>query len=337
MFEARHHPAEIPAQGLSSLPADIVSEGKPVVFRGLFKDWPFVRAALQSDEDAVAYLDQFYNGRPVSTVVAPPSEQGRFFYRADSKQFNFQTSDQSLSNVLKGLLKQRQAEQPLGIAMQAISAANCLPGIEEENPNPLVPEGTRARVWIGNSATVAPHFDSAENIAAVAVGRRRFVLFPPDQTPNLYPGPLDVTPANVPISMVPLENPDLERFPRYREAMDAAMVAELDPGDAIYIPYMWWHGVQSLAPFNVLMNYWWSRDELGATYPYGALLHVAYTLYGDMPPAQRRAWRALYDHYVFQSGGDPMEAISPPHRHSPGKTGSEKIAKLKQALRDLLD
>jgi ribosomal protein L16 Arg81 hydroxylase len=184
--------------------------------------------------------------------------------------------------------------------------------------------------------TVAPHFDVADNLACVIAGRRRFILFPPEQTANLYPGPMDATPANVPISMVPLDEPDFERFPRYRDALAAGVFAELGPGDAIYIPYMWWHGVQSLGPFNVLMNYWWSRDEVSARHPYGALLHLAYVLYGDMPPKEREAWRALYDHYVFQTGGDPMEALPPPQRYYPRKLDPTRVDKLKNALRELL-
>jgi hypothetical protein len=241
-----------------------------------------------------------------------------------------------LSNVLKGLLQQKASAQPLGIALQAVSAADCLPGLEEENPNTLVPEGTRARVWIGNGVTVAPHFDVSDNLACVIAGRRRFILFPPEQTANLYPGPMDATPANVPISMVSLDAPEFDQFPRYREALDAAVVAELEPGDAIYIPYMWWHGVQSLGTFNVLMNYWWARDEVSARHPYGALLHLAYVLYGDMPVEHRQAWRALYDHYVFQTGGDPMAAIAPAHRYYARKVDPARVARLKEALRDLL-
>jgi hypothetical protein len=258
------------------------------------------------------------------------------FYDGDTKALNYREAPQPLPNVLRALLQQKHAAEPLGIAMQAISAADCLPGLEEDNPNPFVPTGTRPRVWIGNRVTVAPHFDVAGNLACVMAGRRRFILFPPEQTSNLYPGPMDATPANVPISMVSLDEPELGRFPRYREAMEAAVAAELEPGDAIYIPYMWWHGVQSLGPFNVLMNYWWSRDEVAARHPFGALLHLAYVLYRDMPAEQRQAWRSLYDHYVFQTGGDPTEALPPGQRYKGRDMDPDKVARLKDALRDLL-
>lgn len=336
MLDQLQRAEEIDGTGLTTMPEELRSGGRPVVIRGAFKAWPFVREAARSDEAAVSYLDGFYNGRPVATVVAPPTEQGRFFYRPDSKDMNFQMSMQVLSNVLKGILQQQKADQPLAIAMQAVPASDCLPGLEADNPNPLVPEGTPARVWIGNTVTVAPHFDVADNLACVCAGRRRFVLFPPDQTQNLYPGPIDVTPANVPISMVDMENPDLARFPRYRAALDAALVADLDPGDAVYIPYMWWHGVQSLGSFNVLMNYWWHRDAVAEQHPHGAVLHLAYTLFRGMPPEHRRAWKALYDHYVFQTGGDPTEALHEGHRYRGRDVNPDRVARLKDALRDLL-
>lgn len=325
---------QIDASGLEGLPGE-ASTG-PLVLRGAVADWPLVRKAQASDDGAVAYLKHFYNGRPVNALVAPPSERGRFFYRADSKRMNFETASALLPDVLQSLLAERDSDSPAAIVMQAISAPDSLPGLEQENPNRFAPAGSQARVWIGNKATVAPHFDVAENIACVVAGRRRFILFPPEQTTNLYPGPMDVTPANVPISMVAMDEPDFVRFPRYRDALAAAQVAELEPGDAIYIPYLWWHGVQSLSSFNILVNYWFNRDEAAARYPFVPMLALAFRAYRDMAPQQREAWRALYEHYLFQEGGDPMEALSPQHRESEHAPDPSAIARLKQVLRELL-
>jgi len=329
------HAEEISGAGLTSLPDSVVKAGRPTVLRGAVMDWPLVQAARQSDEAAVAYLLQFYAGRPVGTITAPPSERGRFFYRPDSKEMNFSRSTELLAAVLRAILEQRSVEQPDAIAMQAISAPDILPGFQQQNPTPLVPAGVGARLWIGNRATVAPHFDVTDNIACVAAGRRRFIIFPPEQTANLYPGPLDVTPASVPISMVPLGEPDFDRFPRYRDALAAAFVAELEPGDAVYIPYLWWHGVQSLAPFNILVNYWWNRDP-GSSGPYVPLLHLLYQLFRQVPPEHRKSWQALYGHYVFQENGDPMAPLDAQHRESERTLPPEGIAALRQLMRQLL-
>jgi hypothetical protein len=118
--------------------------------------------------------------------------------------------------------------------------------------------------------------------------------------------------------------------------MSNAYVAELEPGDAVYIPYLWWHGVQSLAGFNVLVNYWFNPDPASARYPYVGFLRLAYALFAQMPQPHRDAWRALYDHYVFQSGGNPMEPLSPVHRDSGRQIDAAGIAKLRTLIRELL-
>lgn len=334
MFADCKRVEEIAGEGLAALPERTADA--PLVLRGAFSHWPIVQAARDSDEAAVDYLTGFYHGRPVSVLASHPDNQGCFFYQPDSKAMNFHTSTERLDVVLGGLLQERASAEPVAIAVQAISAPDMLAGLEDANPNPLVPGGTNARLWIGNAVTVAPHFDVAANIAVVVAGRRRFVLFPPDQTPNLYPGPMDSTPAGVPISMVPLGDPDLDRFPKYRSALDAALVAELEPGDAITIPYLWWHGVQSLAPFNVLMNYWWNRDPATASYPFVQLLQLATVMFRDMPAEQRGSWRALFDHYVFETGGDPMQALDAGHRFDPPVLDAATVAKLKAVLREVL-
>jgi hypothetical protein len=97
--------------------------------------------------------------------------------------------------------------------------------------------------------------------------------FPPDQVANLYVGPLDHTMAGQPASMAPLKSPDFDRFPRFREALAAARTAELEPGDAIYIPTLWWHHVEALSAFNVLVNYWWEDPSQFAGGAFEAMIH----------------------------------------------------------------
>ena len=197
-------------------------------------------------------------------------------------------------------IRSRQAS-----GLRGPSAKHQLPGLEDENRSGFVPQGTPANLWIGNAVTVPPHFDAGDNLGFVVAGRRRFTLFPPEQVANLYIGPFDLTPSGLPISMVAHNDPDLERYPRFREALAAAQSAEVGPGDAIYVPYLWWHGVEFLEPFNMLVNFWWYSDHVAAAHPYGALLRATFELFRHMPPAHREAWRHMYDHWVFETDGDP--------------------------------
>ena len=243
-----------------SFNADIRPLGQPAVIRGLKRDWPLVQAGLKSASAAVDYVSGFYRDKPIGTLTVPPGENGRLFYNRDMNGYNFVRSMENMRSVLRGILMTQGRPDAPAIAIQAIEAPDFLPGFEAEQPMELVPDAP-AKLWIGNAAHVAPHYDLKENIACVAVGRRRFTLFPPEQLPNLYVGPLDNTPAGAPISLVKVSEPDLEKYPRYADALAAAQFAELDPGDVIYIPYMWWHGVQALESFNILVNYWWNDHE----------------------------------------------------------------------------
>jgi hypothetical protein len=135
-------------------------------------------------------------------------------------------------------------------------------------------------------------------VACCLVGRRRFVLFPPAQVANLYPGPLEPTPGGQVVTMTDIDNPDFDRFPGLREALDAAEVAHLEPGDALYYPAMWWHQVDALETFNVMVNYWWNVVPDYVDTPQNTLLHALLSL-RDRPEAEKRAWRAMFDYYVF--------------------------------------
>ena len=305
--------------------------GQPAVLRGLARDWPLVRHGLGSAKDAAGYLVQFYRGLPVSAITVPASKGGRIFYNSDMTGYNFSRTQEDLRNVLGALVKAADAPDGRAIAMQAIPADDALPGFTAEQAMPLAPD-TVPNLWIGSAAIVAPHYDLWENIACVAVGRRRFILFPPEQLPNLYVGPLDNTPAGTPVSMVPLVDPDLDRYPRYREALAAAQVAELGPGDALYIPYMWWHGVLALEPFNILVNYWWNDAKSRSQVHPATAVVTARLAFMDLPEEQKRIWRDVFDHYVF---GNTSEAIAhlPPHaRGILGELDDRQVDFARQAI-----
>ena len=89
-------------------------------------------------------------------------------------------------------------------------------------------------------------------------------------------------------------------------------MAELQPGDAILIPSMWWHYVESLDSFNVLVNYWWRKSPAYMGPPIDVLMHALLTI-RDLPDEQRRAWKGIFEKYVFETDEEFVAHI-PVHR-----------------------
>ena len=236
---------------------EILPANRPAVLRGLLRNWPAVQAGRQSPTSVVNYLKRFDTGGTVNSFVGRPQIKGRFFYSDDFEGFNFDSIDVSISAALDTLVSLAEDPEPPAIALQAIEVPNIMPSFLGDNAMPLLDSNIAPRIWISNQSMVAAHFDVNYNIACVVSGSRKFTVFPPDQVGNLYIGPLFKTPAGPPISTVDLRAPDHERFPRFAQALESGQQAVLEPGDAIYIPILWWHGVESLDPLNILVNYWW--------------------------------------------------------------------------------
>lgn len=292
---------------------EVIPGSAPVVLRGLVGDWPLVAAARQSSEAAAAHLLGFDSGAVAEAFVGSPDIRGRFFYSADLRGFNFERRRGSLADLLRHVLTLAGRPDAPSIYAGAVESARTLPGLTEANQLPLV-DGLNAvpRIWIGNATVVSPHFDASDNVACVAAGRRRFTLFPPDQVANLYVGPLDHTIAGQPTSMVDVSAPDFDRFPRFREALAAACTAELEPGDAIFIPALWWHQVEALSDFNLLMNYWW-EDSPDMAARLEAMVYAVLTI-SHLSEPRREAWSAMFDTFVFRRHGDPGAHLAPEQR-----------------------
>jgi hypothetical protein len=292
--------AEIAGCDPHSLPVELLQSGQPVVLRGLVERWPMAQAGRASASEAVAYLQRFVreDAPPAVVTVGSPDIGGRFFYNQDLSDFNFRREHVPMGVVLKTLLKYAAQDSPPAIYVASTTIDTWLPGFRDENDLAVgVPEPL-ASIWIGNRTRIPAHQDVPDNLACVVAGRRRVTLFPPQQLSNLYIGPLEFTPAGQPISLVDFEAPDFERFPKFAQALEHAQVAELGPGDAVFIPSMWWHYIQALEDFNVLVNYWWRRAAAWMDTPMNALMLAIMTV-RDLPPEQREIWGDVFRHYVF--------------------------------------
>lgn len=305
---------------------DVRALAEPAVLRGIAADWPLVRAS-----DPLAYLAAFDSGAPVSIVTAPRSAEGRLTYTSDLAALNFDRRNGTLATLFAQL---SAATDGSAVAAQAVMVPDALPGFDGDNRIDLVPPGVAPRIWIGNRVRVATHQDMNSNIAVVAAGRRRFRLFPPDQVGNLYIGPFEFTPAGTPVSLFDPDEPDFDRFPLAAEAMAQSRVVELAPGDAVFIPHMWWHHVRSLDPVGILVNYWWDEapPRQPGLAPIDAMVH-AILAFGDLPPNQRDAWRAMFEHFVF---GPAPEHLAPDKRGIRGALSEASKERVRRQLGQMM-
>jgi len=281
---------------------ELLAAAEPCVLRGLVSDWAITRAGLRSDREAMDYIRSFYNGKTVSASFGGPEIGGRLFYNDDFTKLNFDSKRAQLNDVLDRIQETLHEERPPTIYMGSTLVDGYLPGFRKDNDLGFSAHGIDPppAIWIGNRTIASCHYDSPNNIACCVVGRRRFTLFPPDQIFNLYPGPLDPTPGGQAISLVDFANPDFEKFPRFRAALEAGQFVDVEPGDAVFIPSMWWHHVQGLSSFNTLVNYWWTTLPAFIDSAHVTLMHALLSL-RDRPAQEKAAWRAIFDYYVFGS------------------------------------
>ncbi len=306
------------------------SAAGPFVVRGLARDWPLVAAGRQSGRAARDYLLSLHQDRPFTVSFGPPQEAGRLFYR-DDMTMNVQTGRSRLPDIFARINQSEAATNQPIIYLASIDVGHYFSGLHEANHIDMGARSCLTSLWMGTRTRIAAHNDFPHNLACVAVGRRRFTLFPPDQFANLYLGPIDNTPAGRAVSMVDFHAPDFLRFPRFADAISHAMTGELAPGDALFIPSLWWHHVEGLDPFNVLLNYWWRETPRHLGQPQDALNHAIMAI-RDLPESEKQHWRALFDHYVFHNSPDVVAHIPEAARSVLGPMTPENANKIRTFL-----
>ncbi len=247
---------------------EVQPRGEPALLRGMALDWPLLEGSRRGPADVLAALRSHATDAPVEVFAAPKAGGGRFTFTDDALGFTFERRRTTIGGLLDALSRDGDEDLYAG----GVNVPRVLPSLLAELPMPLLPEGTErlTSIWLGGRSRVPAHWDLPQNLAVCVHGRRRFTLFPASEVRNLYIGPIDRTIAGQPSSLVDVAEPDLDRFPRYAQAARHALVAELSPGDVLYVPSLWLHAVESEGPLGILVNFWW-----------------------------REAWRHLFDHFAF--------------------------------------
>jgi hypothetical protein len=291
-----------------SLKDRLEQQAEPVLLEGLVGHWAAVRAGQGSALGICDYLGRLDRGVEVMATKTRAASRGVMGYNDSLTDFGFVKARMGLAEFMSHLAAFLAVEGAPSIAAQCAKVSDVIPGFLDENPLQALP-GVVPNFWLGNALTVPVHHDHPYNLACVVAGRRRFTLFAPHQVGNLYIGPLEHTPSGAPISVVHPQSPDFGRYPRYREALASALVAEMGPGDALYIPPLWFHQVEALEKVNLLINYWWPvAGDVKLPAP-SAVLVQAIQVLNALPPAQRDAWAAMFEHYVVQREQEPTAHI----------------------------
>jgi hypothetical protein len=292
---------------------EIMERGVPVILRGVFRDWPMVQAAAETPAALGEYLSGFASPAQCQAFVGDPSIAGRYYYTDDLAGFNFEREDMPLRTAIDRVIDAAATPGSRSVYVGSLPSEIFLPGLGDDNPGPMLPAGVQPRLWIGTASHVSCHYDTFDNVAAVVAGRRRFTLYPPSAIADLYVGPIDHTMAGQPVGMADGSAPGDPRYPRFEAIRHHALEVELAPGDALYLPKLWWHRVEATAPLNVLINYWWDGFSAGPDAPFTTML-LAMIAIAERPEPERAAWRSFFDHYVFRPMGHPLAHL-PESKH----------------------
>jgi hypothetical protein len=315
---------------------DLLDAQEPVILKGILKDWPLVQKGYEGAESAMAYLKSFYSGKPALKFTGAPEIGGRFFYTEDLSDRNFEASHGRLDEFLDTMAADFGNPAAPTHYIGSTDVDQFLPGLRGENDlvlhDPMFGKShTFVTAWIGGVTTTAAHYDMSNNMACCLVGNRRFTLFPPGQVANLYPGPLERTPGGQVVSMVDFRDPDFDRYPCFEDALKAGEVAELEPGDLLLYPALWWHMVEALDPFNVMINYWWNDVPEFIDDPRGTMMQAMLSL-RDRPQAEKDAWLEIFKYYVFGDAELPAKHLPEEARGALGPLDDMKARRLRAEL-----
>jgi hypothetical protein len=314
----------------------IVPACQPMVIRGLVADWPVTKAARSSPRALQDYLAAFDAGASVEVFSADAAIRGKYYYNPRLQGFNFERRITKLMDAVDSILDAADHPGARSVYVGSAPTSDCLPGFAADNPMSLAGSGAGPRIWLGTAANISSHYDTFDNLACVIAGRRRFTLYPPDLIGRLYVGPLDNTMSGPPVSLAASAPAGSEnQFPLFAEVREQALTAELGPGDALYLPKLWWHQVESTSSVNGLVNYWWDAFSVGPDAPYTALLLSMITV-SERPAAERQAWQAFFDHYVFRTKGHPLAHLPPEQHGLLGPLKPDNYSKIRARILHLL-
>lgn len=114
-------------------------------------------------------------------------------------------------------------------------------------------------VWLGSQGAHTPcHYDTyGFNLVVQLYGSKRWILFPPEDTENLYPTRIPYEESSV-YSEVNIKNPDFDKHPKFKNSQPRVLI--LKAGQVLYVPWKWWHFAECLET-SLSINTWLQLPE----------------------------------------------------------------------------
>ncbi|CAN0583736.1 unnamed protein product, partial [Laminaria digitata] len=107
-------------------------------------------------------------------------------------------------------------------------------------------------------------------------------------------------------------------------------------GDVLFDPALWWHNVEGIGDFTAMINYWWNTSPAFMDTPQNTLLHAILSL-RDRPEPEKRAWKALFDYYIFGPSEQPAAHLPEAAQGNLGPLDEVKARRLRALLLNKLN
>lgn len=281
-----------------------VDAQRPVVLRGLALSWP---ACAESSPRKWSFARLAGLGGDRDVTVSLSNEERERTVKARMP----------ISRLVELVLAQQTAAAT-SAAAETVAAVrdgdregvreNAIPYLKQFDLMSFIPElrhdldlrlwnwrtWTSIAAWLGPKGSVTGvHSDDENNISVQIVGKKRFLLFPPEQRHLLYVN--SKYDPGTECADVQADDPDMAEHPLFAQA--TPFEAVLGAGDALFIPRGWWHHVRSLeaslsvnyfasTPWEVLRDgtvrlFYWILHNVGLYKPGNCVCHARTMLKAD--------------------------------------------------------
>lgn len=256
----------LPTPPVSTFVWEHLQPSRPVVIEGLASAWPAIRDGLWCDpeywwsvggfrtvpvEVGATYMSEHW-GQELITLGAFVDSVFRTDHGSNTEEDESAASApaSAMSRGLRYLAQHALLDQIPALRKAIVSPDYCAVTTtgdkQSVTPWECVP---RVNVWLGPAGTVSClHTDPQDNLLCQVVGHKRVVLVDPAQSAALAPceGVMNNT-----------SRVDPEEVCDCRLPGDVTLlIAELGPGDALFIPRGWWHHARALT-VSASVNFWW--------------------------------------------------------------------------------